>query len=77
VYSIVFQRQPTGVELQVSLDFLHSPISETDSAPVNRTLAAKPDSTNRSSASLPAPSESPLKWLCWALLSSNEFLFVN
>lgn len=77
-YAIVFQRQPTAVELQASLDFLHQPVSEKAAeTPVKSAFAAKPDSSGNSSASPPVPPEAQLKWLCWALLSSNEFLFVN
>ena len=50
-------------------------------------FAAKPDgdATKDSMSSMPAPApaptakkvETPLEALCWALLSSNEFLFLN
>jgi hypothetical protein len=50
-------------------------------------FAAKPDgdATKDSMSSAPAPAaaplvkkvETPLEALCWALLSSNEFLFLN
>lgn len=76
-YAIVFQRPPTAVELQASLDFLHQPVSDTAQTLVSNAFAAKPEVPATSSASSQAPSDSALKWLCWALLSSNEFLFVN
>jgi len=47
---------------------------------MSNSFAAKPATPENSVATvaLPAtPSDAGLKWLCWALLSSNEFLFVN
>ncbi len=76
-FTIVFQREPTAAELQASLEFLHQPVAETPQTPMSRSIAAKPQTPSVDSATPVAPSGFPLKWLCWALLSSNEFLFVN
>jgi hypothetical protein len=76
-FAIVFQRDPTAAELQTSIEFLHQPVAETPQTPMSNSIAAKPQTPSVESATPAAPSGSPLKWLCWALLSSNEFLFVN
>ncbi len=76
-FGIVFQRQPTSAELQASLEFFHQPVAETPQASMGNSLAAKPETPSVEVATPAAASSSPLKWLCWALLSSNEFLFVN
>jgi hypothetical protein len=76
-FAIVFQRQPTSAELQASVEFLHLPVAETPRTSMGNPIAAKPETRSVETATPAAPSASPLKWLCWALLSSNEFLFVN
>jgi Protein of unknown function (DUF1549)/Protein of unknown function (DUF1553)/Planctomycete cytochrome C len=87
-FEIVLQRQPTAAELRDSLELLHSPAA---SAPANKaaippgasSFAAKPAPAEVSVMAPAAPespavpADSPLKALCWALLSSNEFLFLN
>jgi hypothetical protein len=88
-FGIVLQRQPTAEELRVSLELMHSP---PDPAPANSaampssaaaSFAAKPapGATSLADPAVPEPApipvDSPLKALCWALLSSNEFLFIN
>lgn len=79
-FAIVFQREPTSEEMQASLDFLHHPVAETPRASASNSIAAKPETPGNSAAEMAAPAApvgSPMKWLCWALLSSNEFLFLN
>ena len=77
-FAIVFQRQPTAAEMQASLDFLHQPVAEAPRGSVGNSIAAKPDAPeNPGTEAAAAPTGSQMKWLCWALLSSNEFLFVN
>ncbi len=87
-FGIVLQRQPTPAEMRDSLELLHSPV---ESLPPNRAampagasaFAAKaaPAETSITAPAAPEsaaiPADSPLKALCWALLSSNEFLFLN
>jgi hypothetical protein len=79
-FAIVFQRQPTAAEIEASLGFLHQPLAEAPRTSMGNSMAAKPETPENSSAAVSAPeasSDARLKWLCWALLSSNEFLFVN
>ena len=76
-FAIAFQREPTAAELKASLEFLHQPVAETPQASTGNSIAAKPAATSAVTVPSPASSADPLKWLCWALLSSNEFLFVN
>jgi len=87
-FGIVLQRQPTAAEMRDSLELLHSPV---ESPAPNRAampaaasaFAAKPAPAETSITapaapeSVAIPADSPLKALCWALLSSNEFLFLN
>jgi hypothetical protein len=85
-FAIVLQRQPTAAEMRESLELLHSPIPSPSRAamPTGASgFAAKP-APAETSVTAPAapesaaiPTDSPLKALCWALLSSNEFLFLN
>jgi hypothetical protein len=76
-FAIVFQRQPTAAEIQASLGFLHQPVAEAPQTPLTNSMAAKPETPSLEAAAPVTPSASPLKWFCWALLSSNEFLFLN
>ena len=88
-FELVLQRQPTPAELRESLELLHSPAESP--APTKAAMpagassfAAKPAPAEVSvmppaapEAAAAVPADSPLKALCWALLSSNEFLFLN
>jgi hypothetical protein len=83
-FSIALQREPSEVELKASLELLRRPIPEPaqKSSPTAAGLAAKPEPTAMTApaaGSEPAakPAVPALKALCWALLSSNEFLFLN
>jgi hypothetical protein len=90
-FSIVYQRQPSADELTASLELLHdttgaAPSASADWKPSNASggLAAKPEASAATVGTQPEepkkaakPSASPLKSLCWALLSSNEFLYLN
>lgn len=89
-YEAVYQRQPSDAELRFALDFLKE-AAAADSAPPAVPasaggLAAKPEPSQMSAAAAaePAPTKdkplakvSPLQELCWALLSSNEFMYLN
>lgn len=84
VFGIVYQRQPTAGELKDSLELFNNPVEvPKSSSSMAGSLAAKPASDAGGSVRPTAPestasaADSPLKALCWALLSSNEFLFVN
>jgi hypothetical protein len=90
-FSIVYQRQPLADELTASLELLRDTTGAATSAsadwkPSNASggLAAKPEASAATVGTQPEepkkaakPSGSPLKSLCWALLSSNEFLYLN
>jgi len=87
-FGIVLQRQPTAAEMRDSLELLHSPVespvpNRAEMPAAASAFAAKP-APAETSITAPAvpespaiPADSPLKALCWALLSSNEFLFLN
>jgi len=86
-FEIVYQRDPSPEELAASLEMLHESVNSgvsTASAPVSSqamSFAAKPAPEGMNAVAMnPAPApkaETPLEALCWALLSSNEFLFLN
>jgi hypothetical protein len=91
-FEIVYQREPSAEELAASVELLHDTTAPTVKAEASiRTVEfnAKPDSESKVeskmdvAAAAPAtppkakPVETPLEALCWALLSSNEFLFLN
>jgi hypothetical protein len=74
-FEIVFQRPPSAEELKASIEFMHSP-------ELLQAASAQPEYKNvvmekPASAAAKPPKESPLKSLCWALLSSTEFLYIN
>jgi len=91
-FEIVYQRDPSAEELKMSLELLHeaapTPAKAEMSGP-SSALAAKPTpqsegvvASTPAEEAKPAPPppkgpETPLEALCWALLSSNEFLFLN
>jgi hypothetical protein len=86
-FEIVYQRDPSAAELAASIDLLHQPDPDLQRAesPVRAVaFAAKPApgavATIQSASvntAVRASKEPPLQALCWALLSSNEFLFLN
>ncbi len=85
-FSIVYQRQPSPDELKASVELLHDSAG-TQASPAAAQTAWAPSGAAAAAAATIAPSAepqkpakpagTPLKSLCWALLSSNEFLFVN
>jgi len=75
-FAIAFQRQPTPTEIEASLKFLHEHVSLAATSSLNNSVAAKPAASEIAGTSTPQ-TDSSLKALCWALLSSNEFLFLN
>ncbi|MCU1336138.1 MAG: hypothetical protein JWO19_1719 [Bryobacterales bacterium] len=84
-FEIVYQRDPSAEELAASIELLH----DTTAPPVTAETGykavafdAKPQRESKMEAApaappKPKPVETPLEALCWALLSSNEFLFLN
>jgi hypothetical protein len=87
-FEIVYQRDPSPEEFAASLEMLHESVNSgvsTASAPMSSqamSLAAKPapeamNAPAMNPAPAPKAAEAPLEALCWALLSSNEFLFLN
>jgi hypothetical protein len=67
-FMIAYQRPPTADELSLAVDLMHT---HPDPTPAATAMASKKD---------PSPKEKPpvsdLNSLCWALVSSNEFLYV-
>ncbi|MGB6942413.1 MAG: PSD1 and planctomycete cytochrome C domain-containing protein [Bryobacteraceae bacterium] len=90
-FEIVYQREPSPQELSASVALLHQPGTppQEERAEVSfKTVALNAKPAGASSLDVaPGPDskaktkkpeeETPLQALCWALLSSNEFLFLN
>jgi hypothetical protein len=75
-FELVYQRRPTLREIAASVAFIqkppHLPVPETPSAEAE---AEKSDKEEKDAPKqLP---DSPLRSFCWALLSSNEFLYID
>jgi mono/diheme cytochrome c family protein len=80
-FELVYQRMPTAEELAASLLFVDKPayqgpppVAAASEADVKKALGDK--SKEDKDAAKPLP-DSPLRSFCWALLSSNEFLFID
>jgi mono/diheme cytochrome c family protein len=67
-FIIAYQRPPTADELSLAVDLMHT---HPDPAPAASGMASKPVSPAKDK-----PPVSDLNSLCWALISSNEFLYV-
>jgi hypothetical protein len=67
-FIIAYQRPATADELSLAVDLMHT---HPDPAPAAAGMASKPDSSQKDK-----PAVSDLNSLCWALISSNEFLYV-
>jgi hypothetical protein len=89
-FRIAYQRDPSVDELTPSVELLHEKDPTPDSGntragdtPRISAFDAKPDATSATvkpeTPATPATKskELPLQALCWGLLSSNEFLFLN
>jgi mono/diheme cytochrome c family protein len=80
-FEIVYQRLPTPSELAALLQPMRSPTKPTASegAPAGAaaSLAAKPAGSVTTSTAPAETKDSALQSVCWVLLSSNEFLFLN
>jgi hypothetical protein len=84
-FEIVYQREPSAEELAASVELLHdttAPAVKADAGYKAVAFDAKPQAESKMDAAPAAPPkpkavETPLEALCWALLSSNEFLFLN
>jgi Protein of unknown function (DUF1549)/Protein of unknown function (DUF1553)/Planctomycete cytochrome C len=76
-FEIVYQRLPNPVELALMLETMHAPSDAPPQTamPTASGIAMKPEASSIAAA-VPAK-ESPLESVCWALLSSNEFLYVD
>ena len=68
-FIIAYQRPPTADELSLAVDLMHTHPDSTSAAA--GIIASKPDSSAKDK-----PAVSDLNSLCWALISSNEFLYV-
>ena len=80
-FELVYQRMPTAEELAASILFVDKPayqgpppVAAASEADVKKALGEK--SKEDKDAAKPLP-DSPLRSFCWALLSSNEFLFID
>jgi len=69
-FEIAFQRRPSAEELTASMEFMRSP-------ELLQAASTQPEFKNVATDKSKTPEESPLKSLCWALLSSTEFLYIN
>jgi mono/diheme cytochrome c family protein len=86
-FEIVYQRDPTPDELTTSVALLKQPIEPAKAEANYQAVAfnAKPAGGGSTMDTAPAPAsaakakpvETPLEAMCWALLSSSEFLFLN
>ncbi len=90
-FEIVFQRPPFAAELAASIEFMHRPdLLRAQEKVTAQAASAQPQFKNvamdnssaspeRANAKVAAQTsqDSPLKSLCWALLSSTEFLYIN
>ena len=80
-FELVYQRMPTAEELAASILFVDKPayqgpppVAPASEADLKKALGEK--SKEDKDAAKPLP-DSPLRSFCWALLSSNEFLFID
>jgi len=69
---MIYQREPSDDELKGSLEFLQLPAMEAPGT-AGATDAGTKDDTD-APKKLP---DSPLRSFIWALLSSNEFLYID
>jgi hypothetical protein len=90
-YRLAYQRDPTAAETAAAMELLSEPLTLETTQPAAETASAsaamgKPEP--RSDAALTTPQEpaqdatekavdDPLETLCWALLASNQFLYVE
>jgi hypothetical protein len=76
-FLIAYQRDPNPQELAAALELFQAQEKSSDvksPAVARASLAAKPAPGSQTVAPA-APPDSPLKALCWGLLSTNEFLY--
>jgi hypothetical protein len=75
-WQLAFNRSPTGPELAASLDFLSRQLDHLQRVVEETDEKAKKDEKAKPAAK-PAPELQALTDLCQALLSANEFLYVD
>ena len=80
-FELIYQRMPTAEELAASILFVDKPaykgpppVAQASDADVKAALGANKKEDKDAPKPLP---DSPLRSFCWALLSSNEFLFID
>ena len=80
-FELIYQRPPTAEELAASILFVDKPaykgpppVAPASEADVKAALGAAKKEDKDAPKPLP---DSPLRSFCWALLSSNEFLFID
>jgi len=67
-FLLAYQRPPSADELNLAVELLHT---HPEPSPATAAMASKPDG-----AAKDKPPVSDLDSLCWALISSNEFLYI-
>jgi mono/diheme cytochrome c family protein len=75
-FEIVYQRPPTPEELTASVNFIRMPpiAAPPAMADNDKTKEATKEGTKEETKKV---EDSPLRSFCWALLSSNEFLYID
>jgi len=82
-FELIYQRAPSAEEIAVSVAYLKKPpLQVADEAAAKKEAAAKNEETPAKKGEPDAPArkvlpDSPLRSLIWALLSSNEFLYID
>ena len=75
-WQLAFSRGPTDAELRDALEFVSRQVNELQVAPEKPDQKGKPDEKAKQTAK-PTPELQALTDLCQALLSANEFLYVD
>jgi len=87
-FEIVYQRAPTRDELTASVEFVKQPVQETAAAideggsgpavqEVQETTKGRRGAKDAKEDTPKKLKDSPFRSFCWALLSSNEFLYLD
>jgi hypothetical protein len=76
-FELIYQRPPSTEEISVSIAYLKKPpIQQAEETPA-KTEEAPAKKGNEGAAARKALPDSPLRSFVWALLSSNEFLYID
>jgi hypothetical protein len=74
-FEIVYQRPPTPEEMTASVNFIRMPTIP--AAPAAAAMPPAKAEGEKDKEEAKKPEDSPLRSFCWALLSSNEFLYID